>query len=157
VYVCNNVFDATFSPAAFWANSPGDMLPHSVHIANNIMRSRNGQGVLFNPEAMKMVTDSWRIGPNTYSVAPKDRKLSPTGPDGVSWAKAEKDSIVDMPFLSLDPEDANYLRIAADGPLATGGAGGDLPSYFGAFPPGPRYPDIPPRGIVLLTPRQSEV
>ncbi|MEI8381392.1 MAG: bifunctional serine/threonine-protein kinase/formylglycine-generating enzyme family protein [Planctomycetota bacterium] len=40
-------------------------------------------------------------------------------------------------LLSLAETDADYLRIPADSPLATKGAGGDLPRYIGALPPGP--------------------
>jgi hypothetical protein len=59
-------------------------------------------------------------------------------------------------FLSVNPADRDYLRVPAAGPEATGGAGGSLPSYVGALPPGPapkegdwftrlrdRWPDAP--------------
>jgi hypothetical protein len=37
--------------------------------------------------------------------------------------------------LSHDPNDPAFLRPAADSPLASEGAGGDLPTYVGAVPP----------------------
>ncbi|HEX7376036.1 MAG TPA: protein kinase, partial [Pirellulales bacterium] len=52
-------------------------------------------------------------------------------------AKSPTDVTVEPAYLSSDPADRNYLRIPADGPQAVGGAGGDLPSYMGALPPGP--------------------
>jgi serine/threonine protein kinase/nitrous oxidase accessory protein NosD len=39
-----------------------------------------------------------------------------------------------IPVLSRNPTDANFLQPAKDSPLATGGAGGDLPKYVGAVP-----------------------
>ncbi len=47
------------------------------------------------------------------------------------------DRLASVPFLSQEPGDADYLRLAADYPLAKGGAGGAWPSYIGALPPGP--------------------
>ena len=42
----------------------------------------------------------------------------------------------EIPGIARDPKDAkNFLRPAKDSPLATGGAGGDLPTYVGAVPP----------------------
>jgi hypothetical protein len=38
-------------------------------------------------------------------------------------------------LLSTDPQDPHFLQPAKDSPLATGGAGGDLPAYVGAVPP----------------------
>jgi hypothetical protein len=52
---------------------------------------------------------------------------------------ASRDKLWDKPeFLSRDPASPDFLRPAADSPLATGGAGNDdpsLPLYVGAVPP----------------------
>jgi ribosomal protein S27E len=58
-----------------------------------------------------------------------------------SLPKASSDVVEEPPFLSLDPSHPDFLRIAADGPAAKGGAGGAWPSYIGAFPPGPAPKD----------------
>ena len=51
------------------------------------------------------------------------------------------DRIVPKPFLSDDQASADFLRIPADSPLANSGAGGDLPAYIGALPPGKAQDD----------------
>ncbi len=45
------------------------------------------------------------------------------------------------PFFEKEMDRRNCFRVTADGPLATGGAGGDLPTYIGALPPGPAPPE----------------
>jgi hypothetical protein len=54
-----------------------------------------------------------------------------------SFSEAPSDVLDEPPFLSVDPSQPNYARIAVEGPAAKGGAGGTWPSYIGAFPPGP--------------------
>jgi hypothetical protein len=44
-------------------------------------------------------------------------------------------------FLSTDENHRDFLRLPATSPAATGGAGGDQPTYLGALPPGPAPPD----------------
>jgi hypothetical protein len=44
-------------------------------------------------------------------------------------------------FLSTDESHRDFLRLPATSPAATGGAGGDQPTYLGALPPGPAPPD----------------
>ena len=45
--------------------------------------------------------------------------------------------VPDLKFLSDKSGEPNCFRIPTDSPLATAGAGGDLPNYIGALPPGP--------------------
>lgn len=134
----NNVLDAAHCPIVFW-NEPKEtcVLPRSAFIANNIIRSATSEGVLMIPEDMALVKDRFEIGPNVYHAAPKKTAGSPFE----SWPISSRDLILAKQFLSDELNNADYLRIAADGPLATGGAGGDLPTYFGAFPPGPAPKD----------------
>ncbi len=54
-----------------------------------------------------------------------------------SWGSWTPTWLSSSRSLSLDAGKRDYLRIAGEGPLAKGGAGGDLPEYIGAVPPGP--------------------
>ncbi len=58
-------------------------------------------------------------------------------PGGKGWVPpTAKDVLKErIELLSLDPNDPNFLRPPAGSPLATAGAGGDLPGYVGAVPP----------------------
>ncbi len=127
----NNVLEAT-EPIGFWETpSATCVLPNTATIANNILRSGTSAGVKILPEDRELVKERWNIGPNVYLTEPKPSTQYE------SWPTGPRDLILTEQFLSDEPNSADYLRIAADGPLAAGGAGGDLPSYFGAFPPGP--------------------
>jgi tetratricopeptide (TPR) repeat protein len=133
----NNLFDVKRS--AFWTSGPDKdhenrrALCRAVTIENNIIRSESLSGFLLNPEDLKVVNGVWKIGHNCFGAA-EFQEI----PDGWAWfPKQPTDLIVAGPFLSDDPSQADYLRIAADGKLATGGVGGNLPSYIGPLPPGP--------------------
>ena len=54
-----------------------------------------------------------------------------------SWIPRAPDDVLQKPIdvLSRVPQDADFLRPAADSDLATKGAGGDLPAFVGARPP----------------------
>jgi hypothetical protein len=67
---------------------------------------------------MDEVKDRWKMGPNAYAAEPQGDLDAP------AWPKTPQDLVLSRSFLSVNPQEPNYLRIAADGPLATGGAGG---------------------------------
>jgi hypothetical protein len=132
--VSNNVFSATVG-AIWFGPPPGDsdwFLSPSVRIQNNLF-IRPNVGISLDPKGVDVVSNNWQVGQNCYPTAPE-----PGGPSPVRFPRQPTDLLVpDVKFLSTNPEDPNYLRIPADSPLATGGAGGDLPTYIGALPPGP--------------------
>jgi hypothetical protein len=70
------------------------------------------------------IAKKWRRDHNAYTL----RKYLPKSPTDVTDAPE---------FLSIDPSARDFARIAEDGALARGGAGGDWPTYIGALPPGP--------------------
>ena len=126
----NNLFDSTNNPVNFWPMKNNALLSREVRAQNNIFRMRPAFGGVALPlkdlaEAMK----HWHVGYNCYLTQPP--KSNATIP------LQSNDVVTRNPFLSSDPTHADYLRIAADGPLATGGVGGDLPEYIGPLPPGP--------------------
>ena len=55
---------------------------------------------------------------------------------GLRVPRAPDDQLLKGGYLaSRNPKDADYLRPGTGSPLATGGAGNDLPRYVGALPP----------------------
>jgi hypothetical protein len=138
--IANNVLYSVEHPlAAAWLR-PGPLNdvappPKNVRMQNNLVWSRDGHGISLNPADLAVVGRAWQVGHNAYVAQPKPWRESPALPPGPS------DKIVAKPFLSDDQTSGNFLHIAADSPLATGGAGGDLPGYIGAFPPGPAQSD----------------
>jgi hypothetical protein len=77
----------------------------------------------------RLAIDRWRLDRNW--------RESPTGDAMKGWiplgpSDVRQDTI---DVQSRAPQHDDFLRPAADSPLATGGAGGDLPKYVGALPP----------------------
>jgi hypothetical protein len=104
----------------------------AVTIRNNL-RSREGFGVLlYGAEtAFPQASRGWTMDHNAY-------------PDLLAGAlevdvlpRPPGDLAVLPRFLTKVPQEADYLRVAADDPAATAGAGGEWASYIGALPPGP--------------------
>ena len=98
-----------------------------VTICNNIIR----WGVYFIVGAEENKSEAirgWQVGHNSYLTygAHPDSVFPRTATD-----------IDDPKFLSFDPAHPDYLRIPADSPLATAGAGGAWPPFIGALRPGP--------------------
>lgn len=137
VTIANNYFES--SSHALWFN-PGDetdkgWYPTKVRIQNNIFCSEEHRGVILSPKGLNEVRDFWQVSHNCH-------KFDPGGIGGwAAFPRQAKDLIEVAPFLSADPKNANYPRIAADGRLATSGVGGNLPSYIGPLPPGPAPKD----------------
>jgi hypothetical protein len=71
--------------------------------------------------------NNWRAVPSVPGKSGEDK----------TWIPPAKNDVVKdrIDVLSRDPADSNFLRPAKNSPLATGGAGGDLPVYVGAVPP----------------------
>jgi hypothetical protein len=133
--ISNNTL-SSFHPSQFNFSVPGG----PVAICNNLSVHPPFLGLFMGaekapPEAFR----GWQVSHNSYPPQPdwqalglqKENLLPPTATDIVAFPR----------FLSLAPSHADYLRIAADTPLAKGGAGGAWPSYIGALPPGPAPKD----------------
>lgn len=105
---------------AFYERTP----PPNVIIRNNLSNSSVICDAVTKEDRPKLA-ESWRSDHNSYVWKhPK------------SFTSAS-DIVGPTAFLSVDPQHPDAWRIPADSPLATGGAGGDLPRYIGALPPGP--------------------
>lgn len=133
--VSNNIFLATHG--AIWCGRPTAdsewSLSPAVRIKNNLF-IRPNVGISLDAKDVNVVSDFWQVGQNCYPTAPE---ASP-----VRFPRQPTDLLMpDVKFLSTNPADQNYFRIPAESPLATGGAGGDLPTYIGALPPGPAPKD----------------
>jgi hypothetical protein len=131
-----------------------------IEISNNTLSSRNGIGLFATAplapavirnnvrshvgfielvngaeKAFPQAAQRWAIDHNAYVDTP-DTEIS------ARRAPRFSGDLPNMPrFISKVPGDADYLRIAADDPLANAGVGGDWPGYIGALPPGPTPPD----------------
>jgi WD40 repeat protein len=109
----------------------GEPLATNVTVCNNI----SIRPIEFDRESaslLPLARRSWQVGHNLYLHAPGKAE---------DIRNRARDVEAAMPFLSTDPNDANYLRIGRDGPAATLGADGDWPKYIGALPPGPAPDD----------------
>ncbi|HTU23360.1 MAG TPA: protein kinase, partial [Gemmataceae bacterium] len=151
VLIRHNVFEPPTDRLGVWVEKLKEV-SQILEISNNTFVSKSGSisivesapkgGILIRnncsdhaiglgPKALADVGDSiknWQLDHNCYIR-------------GGSLPKASSDVVEEPPFLSLDPSHPDYLRIAADGPAAKGGAGGAWPSYIGALPPGPAPKD----------------
>jgi hypothetical protein len=72
-------------------------------------------------------THNWRELKEPTSNDPLHKAWVPAGPDDVRKDRIE--------VMSRDRQSSDFLCVAKDSPLASGGAGGDLPTYVGAVPP----------------------
>jgi formylglycine-generating enzyme required for sulfatase activity/tetratricopeptide (TPR) repeat protein len=136
LHIHNNVIETANGPIVFnQLVRDNCLLPRSARIVNNVIRSRDGAGIVGPAEIAKALKDICVIGPNAYQDEPKALGALPL------IAKGAGNVIVSKHFLSVEPAQANFFRIVADGPLAANGSGKDLPTYFGAFPPGPAPKD----------------
>jgi hypothetical protein len=138
--IVNNVIYSMGHPlAALWL-APGPLNdlaspPKNVRIENNLIWSRESNGITLHPRDLAAAGDAWQVGHNAYLADPQPWRDSPAFPIQAS------DRVLAKPFLSEDEKAGGFLRVAADSPLATGGAEGDLPKYIGALPPGPPTDD----------------
>jgi serine/threonine protein kinase len=114
-----------------------------VELANNLMLACTGPDMLCftlapdqpepragDPGVLKQhwkFRDNWREATAPAGISVLAQSWIPPEPDDV-----RRDAIE---VLSRDPAQADFLRPAADSPLAGSGAGGDLPGYVGAVPP----------------------
>jgi hypothetical protein len=102
-----------------------------VEIRNNVLLTSEGLDIAFLGKDQTALKE-WLLGNNWRQVrapAPRDRAFG-------QWVRSPKDTVVEkIKLLSLDPQNTHFLRPARESPLATGGAGGDLPGYVGAVPP----------------------
>jgi len=114
-----------------------ESIPKGAVTIRNNLRSQEGFIQLEGgaEQRLTQASRSWIVDHNTY----------PDPPAGASRTNALPRSPGDVPaaprFLSKVLQEADFLRIPADDPGATGGAGGAWPSYIGALPPGPAPAD----------------
>src|SRR5262249_51560366 len=115
----------------------------NVEFRNNVFLEMEAADMLFlrmaenlrdtdGPGDVTLLARSWRFSHNGREV-----KRPPDEGIRTAWIPPSADDVVadQIPVMSRDPKDPNFLRPAKDSPLATGGVGGDLPAYVGAVPP----------------------
>lgn len=134
VLIANNFLEATIFPILIESakDETNPWYPKDVRIHNNIISGgRDHRGITLTNAILNAVKDSWKVSHNCYLGEPGGAGES------MSFPRQTGDFVNPQPFLSRDPKDENYLRIAADSPLATKGLGGSLPTSIGPLPPGP--------------------
>jgi hypothetical protein len=105
-----------------------------IAIRNNLLLAGKGPDLEFQGKNRQQLADfqfdhNWREVRTPSDKIPEERNWAPLSPQDIH----SKDPIKGM---SRDPKDLKtFLRPPKDSPLATGGAGGGLPSYVGAVPP----------------------
>jgi hypothetical protein len=105
----------------------------TIAIRNNLLLAADGLDLEFLGKDRQSLgackfDHNWREVRPPGDKSPEKKTWIPPGPQDV-----RKDQIVG---LARDPADGkNFLRPAKDSPLATAGAGGDLPNYVGAVRP----------------------
>lgn len=80
------------------------------------------------------VMRDWQIDHNAYAEATTDFGWKVPMAD---LPKGAGDILGPVKFLSDEPAHSDYLRLPANDPRATGGAGKGWPTYMGPLPPGP--------------------
>jgi hypothetical protein len=96
-----------------------------VNLAVGRMSETDGKPFAIDPA---IILETWDFRANW-------RDQSGPGPGAVPPIEGKINLLTAWPFESHDPNDPASTRPKPDSPLATGGAGGDLPSYAGATPP----------------------
>lgn len=137
----NNFLDALREPILYlpWDGVKDRLwVPRNVRIQDNILLSKERGGIHVPAKDWAAVKEDWQVSHNCYLSEPTGIA---NGPIHDALPRQTADFVLKEPFLATDPKHANYLRIAADGRLATGGAGVNLASYIGPLPPGPAPKD----------------
>ena len=116
----------------------------NIHLHNNLTLASPQADMVFidsggdpakvrGPGDGALLLKNWYLSHNWRETKP------PTGTSYLekSWIPPGPQDVCrdDIPVLSRNPEEANFLRPAKDSPLAKAGAGRDLPTYVGAVPP----------------------
>jgi serine/threonine protein kinase len=124
VVIANN----TFHKNEFWIGLVfTDPREQEITVANNLIVG--GRKIeCSRPEQTGEVADNWSFLANWWETAPESD-------DPIALERKLVVSQTNLALRSRDPKSPDYLRPSQDSPLASCGAGGDLPRYIGAFPP----------------------
>jgi hypothetical protein len=102
-----------------------------VTIRDNLILTERGPDLAYTGEDAKVLA-GWKIDNNWRQV----KEPEPADADWKMWILSPHDKMgQEMKLISLIASEKDFLRPRADSPLATAGAGGDLPAYVGAVPP----------------------
>lgn len=112
---------------AFERLSPTVGMVRNNLFCEGVMATGDGGQASVAPAAQR-----WQIGGNEYVRAPQEPNQLP---------QTAGDFVGEPRFLSRDPTDPDYLRIASGSDEAHRGTGGAWPAYLGALPPGPAPAD----------------
>jgi hypothetical protein len=146
ILIANNTLLENTRGIRFWDDKDKDYRGRKIEVRNNLFLGTLQEDMLFtdsggNPKKPRGSGDGaslhgvWKLDHNWYEGKP------PTAakPDPALIPPGKKDVRHDeIPLLSRDPNNTDFLRPGKDSPLATKGASQEdpsLPSYVGAIPP----------------------
>ncbi len=137
VLIANNTAVNNGSGLRIWDEWPFEnLLPGEVTLVNNLFFGNTdgdalyvlGEGQRYNPGDGSALLETWTFAHNWRDLGGNEARFI------IPLATNDKKlQAIDMP--ATGHSDPNFLRPAKHSPLATGGAGGDLPTYVGAVPP----------------------
>jgi serine/threonine protein kinase len=112
----------TFYGKGPWLSLTNPELAEDVVVYNNLVLGSESIG-----------HQEWLAGLAQWSF--HNNVWEPSGDTDVDAARQVAELREDVGLLSRERDDANFLHPIPGSPLGTGGAGGALPEYVGAFPP----------------------
>ena len=145
VLIANNTFTQCDRGFIFQTDEGDAYRGENIQIANNLFLNCGSdmdfvvsKAVRYNldgPGDEQSLVKKWQVGFNAREA--EKGALTAKG----RIPQCAGDFVQDrLKMVSLDRKSPDYVRLPKDSPLASGGAGGDLPSYMGAVPPD----DAPP-------------
>jgi hypothetical protein len=143
VLVANNTLFENHHALALFDDAAKKLTRQTIQVCNNLVLDAREPDFVFldggDPDELKGLGDGaalrgvWQFTHNWRELKEPTRNDSlykawvPAGPDEVRKDRIE--------VMSRDPQSPDFLRVARESPLASAGAGGDLPTYIGAVPP----------------------
>ncbi len=141
IIVANNTFLECRAPIRIWEDG---FKPASISVVANLSLTQglddwfalDSGGDLFSPSGPAHgaeYANGWNFTHNFREGRPPDA----SNPVHAGWFPPGESNVLveSIDVLSRDPDDSGFLRPPAHSALATGGVGGELPTYAGAVPP----------------------
>ncbi|MGI8979411.1 MAG: protein kinase domain-containing protein [Pirellulaceae bacterium] len=144
IWIANNTVFECATDFRYWEDSSLPLARKNIRIRNNLLLKSTDNDMNFidsggdpmnhrgagDGKALLGVWEwgnNWRETPEVEGADLLSKSWIPVAPTDTRQDK--------IPNLNRDPKAADFLQPAKDSPLATAGAGGDLPAYVGAVPP----------------------
>jgi serine/threonine protein kinase len=143
ILVANNTLLENHHALALLDDAAKKLPRQTIQVSNNLVLNATEPDFVFldgvDPDRLKGLGDGAALR-GAWQFSHNWRELKePTSNDSLykAWVPADPDDVLKdrIEVISRDRQSSKFLRLAKDSPLASGGAGGDLPTYVGAVPP----------------------